>query len=291
MLPLPVPVPNTDVQIVAVTHVKAPTVVDVVEPHHAREAARASVGRESATPVHLPGVAEVSALIHDGALVQHPVSPSGQNVRVERAARGQGEAQVRVSNQTRPALPRTDSPSPPPPLVTPPHHVAQSPAVKAHSQREIVEGPGPDESPDDDREVPHHVAIARAPAPVAHSLHSQQLPHTAALKADAAPEIEEKRDSRVRERILEVVQTMATGMTAGDPLVRMTLRQDILPGVTIEVQQTSAQLVVIFECSTQAALRMERWAPEIEKSLERRLGRKVTAGIRIVQASGDGGRA
>ncbi|MGE3430652.1 MAG: type III secretion HpaP family protein [Ramlibacter sp.] len=88
-------------------------------------------------------------------------------------------------------------------------------------------------------------------------------------------------DNGLRERLIETVsQLLVTPAQGANPQVRMVLQESVLPGTTVVVQQTAAQLQVSFECSAQVSRqRLERAAPAFAQSLARRLGRDVVVQI------------
>jgi hypothetical protein len=106
----------------------------------------------------------------------------------------------------------------------------------------------------------------------------------------AAPTVEDQRDTRARERLVEAVERLMVGDVQGTQQVRMTLRDDVLPGVTVTVQQAAAQLQVVFECSVRASRQLiDRCAPAVARSLARRLGRDVVLQVEAVDDEGSPG--
>ncbi len=104
---------------------------------------------------------------------------------------------------------------------------------------------------------------------------------TGAATAPTSPQT----DLQLRERLFETVQQLLVGVTPGGAVeVRMVLRDNVLPGVTLIVQQAAGQLQVSFECTAQASqLRLERAGPAFAQTLARRLGRDVAMQVQGAQ--------
>lgn len=94
-------------------------------------------------------------------------------------------------------------------------------------------------------------------------------------------------EALLRERLVEMVQQLLVGVPPGGGAeVRMVLRDSVLPGVTLIVQQSAGQLQVSFECTAQASrLRLDRGGPAIAQALARRLGREVVVNVQGAQGS------
>lgn len=92
-------------------------------------------------------------------------------------------------------------------------------------------------------------------------------------------------DLQLRERLVETVQQLLVGVAPGGAAeVRLVLRDTVLPGVTLVVQQSAGQLQVSFECTVQTSrLRLDRGGPGLAQTLARRLGRDVVVNVQGAQ--------
>jgi len=112
------------------------------------------------------------------------------------------------------------------------------------------------------------------------------VPSLPGLPQIAQPQPGTALDDATRECLIETVERLMVGNVHGvGHQVRMDLKDDFMPGVSVVVQQTAAQLQVVFECSALASRqRLDRAAPEFARALARRLGRDVA--VRVDGAGG-----
>ena len=119
----------------------------------------------------------------------------------------------------------------------------------------------------------------QAMKPAAEKAAETQMPQ-APFSLFAAPQAEAARaprDAALTTRVGDSVERLMVGDgSSGNKQVRMELKDDILPGVSVTVQELDGRLQVDFFCSVESSrLRLNDAAPDQSRELAQRLARDV----------------
>jgi hypothetical protein len=101
-----------------------------------------------------------------------------------------------------------------------------------------------------------------------------QVPQPFALFGSLPPE--SGQDAKLLPRLDDVLDGLMVDVTGDGRQVRMDLKDEVMPGVTIVIQETQGRLQVDFICSLEdSRLKLNAAAPDHAPQLAQRLGRDV----------------